>query len=595
VRNRGLGHGVIPDEAVRAVEYLSAAIDTASDKFHAPPMLVIQEIKASPDCPGEFMERGILYDGDKEQRWERCGSHEDLLQLKRLYFLGKDGQAIPAPPFVQLDQGSFWFLQKYRRGANSLFTDYRTTVARADPFWDGHLSEFFEERFERARQTAVQCSCTGVLHNLPPESDLYAKFVGRTTDLAKLTERLNPRVQTHIVALGGLGGVGKTALARYLAQPLVESRPGELYFDYIVWASAKTTILREEVERVVPGVEDIDDVLNEIARVAESPEIIYVKPFDRKREQVLELLESQRFLVIIDNFETVKNKNSFWEFLLTIPRPSKVLVTSRETFAEGCITIQVPELGREEALEVFANECKALGVDPVTLLNKRTEKEIMERTAGVPLALKHIAILIHRGATLEQALQRLGGKTGPIADFCFRETFRTLEKPEKTVWLAMGIFQRPVAVGELVQVTALPEKEVRDILNTLKQYSIVNRSVDQEGYEIFSCLPLTLEFARKEADTWPLADELRHRFSQYRTLISRAGIKKENTAAARIFREAGVVHPRLLAQELARRALGSQREGDTPQALELIAEAEKIDPKEKSVYSGPRILDQAIS
>lgn len=295
-------------------------------------------------------------------------------------------------------------------------------------------------------------------------------------------------------------------------------------------------------------------------------------------------MKDGRFLLIVDNFETVKNKNAFWQFLLEIPSPTKVLGTSRTTFAEGCLTIEVRELAKEESLEIFANECKSLGLDPTSLLTKRTEKEIVERTGGVPLALKHIAILVHRGAVLDQALQKLGAQSGPLAEFCFRETFKTLGQQEKTVWLCFGIFQRPVAVGELVAITGLPEEDVKKTLNMLRQYSIVNRSLDEEGYETFSCLPLTLEFAKKEIETWAAADEMMHRYRQYRNLISRAGIKKGGTGAAQIFRETGVVHPRLLAHELARRALAYHRDGDTAQAFELIAEAEKIEPKEKSVW-----------
>src|SRR5205814_5585958 len=141
---------------------------------------------------------------------------------------------------------------------------------------------------------------------------------------------------------------------------------------------------------LMPGFTDIEDVLDEIARVADSPDLIYQRPFERKKELILGLLMDGRFLLVVDNFETVKKKQAFWEFMLEMPAPSKVLVTSRETFSEGCLTVQVLELDQEEALEVFRNECQNLGLASRNNLQTAKEKDhLIQRTGGIPLALKH--------------------------------------------------------------------------------------------------------------------------------------------------------------------------------------------------------------
>lgn len=540
---------------------------------------------ADSERVGEFLVRGILFAGDSEKLWQERRAYEDLLSLKRLHFLDSKGRAVPSPPFLQLEGRSFWFLQKYRRGGKSLFSDFKSAQSRSDSHWDEYLKDFYEGRFEQGDRIPVQVSPTGVFHNLPPENEAYRKFIGRLKDLRDLHSNLRPERRTHIVALGGVGGVGKTAVARALAQSVADSPDQGRNFDYIVWVSAKTNVLKETVEALRPGFEDVEDVLDEIARVADSPQLIYQKPFEKKKAEILDLLAGGRFLLVIDNFETVKRKEKFWEFLLDIPSPSKVLVTSRETFSEGCLTSQITELPEADALEVFSQECRALGDNPEPVLkNKKDRTELAARTGGVPLALKHIAILLHRGEPLADALHRLSAKVGPIAEFCFRETFKILGKGEKSVWVAMGIFQRPATIGELVQVTALSEHELQEILNTLRQYSIIARSVDEEGYEVFSCLPLTLEFARKEADSWAGASEMAHRYRQYRAVISRAGILEGQSEAARIARSAGVVHPKLLARELARKALAVYREGRSTEAMELIEAAERIDKQQQAVW-----------
>jgi tetratricopeptide (TPR) repeat protein len=584
VRNRGPGHGAIPTEAESPVVEVCRSLESACDRAAKLTVIVPLETVSCKDCPGEFVQRGILYEDEKQLRWEEKRGVEDLLELRQMHYLDKEGLPCAGPPFVQTEANSLWMLLKYRGEADSFFTDFRSASPRKDTYWSKYVRDFFEGRFERAGKTAIQQSATGVFHSLPPETDLYPKFVGRGSDLSSLVDRLSVKRQTHIVALGGVGGVGKTALARFFAESVVNAPDGERTFDYVVWVSAKTSMLADEVKPLTPGFENIEDLLDHIARVADSPQLIYLKPIDRKKGEVADLLANGRFLIIVDNFETVKNKGAFWNFLLEVPAPTKVLVTSRELSSEGCVTIELREVGAKEALQIFANECENLGLGTKSILSKRQEKAIIERTGGVPLALKHIAIMIHRGVTFDQAIERLGAKSGPLAEFCFRQTFTTLGQNEKTVWLAMGLFQRPIWPSELTPVTTIPEEEVRSILNTLKTYSIVNRSLDDEGYETFSCLPLTLEFAKKELETWPGSAEMAHRYRQYRLLFSRAAIKKEGSGVARIAKETGVVHPMLLAQELARRALSCQREGDTAQAFELIAEAEKIYPKEKSIW-----------
>jgi tetratricopeptide (TPR) repeat protein len=584
-RNKGIGHGGIPQpEDMNAIQEICKVLDLIASDFLRAGMLGITEIRADENRPGYYLERGIRWDASGEHPWEEQRAAENLLQLRSLSFLDRRNP-VPAPPFIQVDQGALWFLQKYRKGGKSPFTDFFGNQPKNNPYWDDALRSFLEGRYERAGKQSLQISSTGVYHNLPDESDAYTKFIGRVKELENLAFQLGPSRRTHILALGGVGGVGKTALSRAFVRSIAISKDSERDFDYVVWVSAKTTILKEEIEPLAPGFADVEDVLDEIARVAESPELIYQRPFEKKKEQILSLLSDGRFLLVIDNFETVKNKKAFWEFMLEIPAPSKVLVTSRETFTEGCLTVQVLELEEAEALEVFRYECSNLGLDASKIVVSVKDKEhLIHRTGGIPLALKHVAILMVRGNTLHEALNRLGAKEGPIADFCFRETFKVLDKFEKATWIGLGIFQRPVALGELVQVTALPEADLLKSLNSLKSFSIVNRSIDEAGEEEFSCLPLTLGFAKKEMENWPPAAEMLHRYKQYRAVISRAGIKDSGTEAGRIVRDSKAVHPKLVTRELSKRAMILYRSGDVQEAIELIEAAERLDPKERSLW-----------
>jgi tetratricopeptide (TPR) repeat protein len=586
LRNRSIGHGGIPGfDVFGAEEDVCVALETLCSQVGSPSMLWIQEARTSPDKPGEFVMYGRYFDGQREHPWTKSVNTEGLLAIRQLHFLDSDNHPVPSVPFLQYDVGVLWFLQKYRRGGNSLFTDFGSQWQKSDPYWDGYLRNFLEERFEKGGQITLQTSLAGVSHSLPTEDESYRRFIGRENELKLLEDRLGPSRQIPIIAIGGVGGVGKTSLARSLAQSIANSIESSRSFDYIVWVSAKTSTLKEFVEPLTPGFEDIDDVLDEVARVAESPELIYQRPFEKKKAVILDLLKSGRFLLVIDNFETVKRKDSFWEFLLEIPAPSKALVTSREKYSEGCLTLDLKELTEPEAFEMFSVECRGLGMDPaVVLRNQKDRLALHQSTGGIPLALKHVAILVHRGKPLKEALQGLDGNKGPIADFCFRGTFNALGKQEKNTWVAMGIFQQPVTLAEIVQVTEMGHAEASDAIQTLSKYSIVNREVHVDGYEFFWCLPLTLEFAKKQVETWPEAAEMGHRYRQFRSLLTKAGIREERSQATRALKEISVLHPRLVARELARNALSKYRLGQVEEAYELLESAERIDAKEPIVW-----------
>jgi tetratricopeptide (TPR) repeat protein len=591
LRNKGIGHGGVPsEETALAVEELGRTIDPNAAQIKFPKMLSVQETRTDPERRGDFIQLGYYFDGEEEHPWRTATKSEDLLPIKQLHFFDGGGHPIPATPFVQIDKGTHWFLQKYRRGGNSHFTDYRSETHKTDPYWDEYVARFLDERFERGGQVAVQVSTTGVYHDLPPEIDAYKAFVGRQNELEILHTRLRPERQIPIIAIGGLGGAGKTALGRSFVQSIADAREQDRSFDYLVWVSAKTTTLQESVESVTPGFEDIEDVLDEVARVAESLELIYQRPFEKKKSAILDLLSSARFLLVIDNFETVKKKDALWDFLTEVPAPSKVLVTSRETFSEGCWTLALKELTDSEALEVFSNECKWLEVDPAPIVNNDKNKTaLLQSTGGVPLALKYVAILLDRGKMLSEALQGLDPSRGPIADFCFRGTFNALDKVEKTVWVAMGIFQRPVSQGELVQITELSELEVSRALQVLRKYTIINRDLGQDGHEVFWCLPLTLEFAKRQLDSWPGTSEMTHRYKQFRALVKKAGI---TDTGVRTLKEAPVIHPRLLARELSRAALAKYRTGGHGEALELVENAVRLDPGEVSVWEAKAEIER---
>jgi hypothetical protein len=133
VRNRGIGHGGIPrPEEAQLIEEVCKAIGSSCDRLATPRVLVTNDIRAANHKIGDFIFRGVLYSGESEELWEKRTSYEDLLPLKALHIVDNSGNPLFVPPFLQIEARTFWFLQRYRRGGKSLFTDFRTTQNKSD-------------------------------------------------------------------------------------------------------------------------------------------------------------------------------------------------------------------------------------------------------------------------------------------------------------------------------------------------------------------------------------------------------------------------------------------------------------------------------
>ena len=88
----------------------------------------------------------------------------------------------------------------------------------------------------------------------PPAPD---KFAGRDEELARLKERLKAGEVEAVAVMNGLGGIGKTALARQLAHVLYHETGSERYFRAVLWLDVtslpdESRLLRELAGQVEP-------------------------------------------------------------------------------------------------------------------------------------------------------------------------------------------------------------------------------------------------------------------------------------------------------------------------------------------------------
>jgi predicted ATPase/DNA-binding SARP family transcriptional activator len=142
-------------------------------------------------------------------------------------------------------------------------------------------------------------------HNLPPQA---TTFIGRSTELAEIAQRLSGDLACRLLNIIGPGGIGKTRLALEAAQQHLADFADGVYFVPLAPVTADHLI--------APA----------IAQALQPPVQWQIDP----RVQVLEYLRDKQLLLVVDNLEHLPAGVDLLVEILTAAPRVKLLVTSRE-------------------------------------------------------------------------------------------------------------------------------------------------------------------------------------------------------------------------------------------------------------------------
>lgn len=328
-----------------------------------------------------------------------------------------------------------------------------------------------------------------VLHNLP--SPTYGTFVGRVAEVEDLQNLLRPYPQSvqHIIIVHGRGGVGKSALALFLAHWYVsqhQSLPTEEQFDAIIWFSGKEMILTPKgpekrlANQVLRTLSDLCEVISTTLR----RENITRAGKDDQEQLARRALASQRTLLIIDNLETIDDEG-LMAFLREPPAPTKVLITSRHYEPLG-LHRPLMEMGKDEALDLIKNQARHAHV----MLDHTEVLSIYDRTTGLPLAvvwvIGNLSYYQHPVATI---LRRLRDVDGDVLQFLFQDEMQRIRgKDAHRLLMALALFPvdaRRDAIGYVAGFEGNSQESNdrrEDGLAMLVRLSLINYSQERKRY-----------------------------------------------------------------------------------------------------------------
>ena len=278
----------------------------------------------------------------------------------------------------------------------------------------------------------------------PPPQD----FTGRKQELEELSLACKT---SNRVAIAGLGGMGKTTLAKKYAK---EARK-EYDFVYFVPASSKNELTR--------GLVDLADTL-QIDKAKKQEERLFLL---QKR------LNQRGYLLIFDN---VDDPETFEELQKYLPERGKSLVVttrSHEIFIRHNFTLlSLPQFSPEEGADYLQ---KATG------RQERANSELLtKKLGGLPLALTHAASYIRaKNITIQTYLELFDEKFTAL----FTKDSLTLKKDEKTILTTWNISletiekKDPFARKLLFFISLLSKEPIA--LSTLTKWLAQRESLDK--------------------------------------------------------------------------------------------------------------------
>lgn len=342
------------------------------------------------------------------------------------------------------------------------------------------------------------------LRRIKPRLELptYSRLFGVADKMAEVRSRLETPSEPWLLALEGMGGVGKTSLADALSRELAS----EACFGEIGWVSARRRLFH---------------LSGEVKALPEEPALTLAELVDRLVDQfalaglgrrsdaerlagMKDLLKSQPCLVVIDNLETVADYRTLVSQLGGLVNPSKFLITTRYSLRDvsGVYTLTLRELSGDDTLALIRHEAETRGLHELANASEAELRQIYEVTGGNPLATKLLVGQVHTLSLLVTLARFDAAKGRPVEEllgFVYAHAWQALDGDSRRVLQAMLLVTEEG--GRLEQIAAAAELDQDDAatcLQRLATLSLVNVGGDLQERR-YSLHQLTHTFLARQS------------------------------------------------------------------------------------------------
>ncbi|MBC6479085.1 MAG: NACHT domain-containing protein [Hormoscilla sp. GM7CHS1pb] len=320
-----------------------------------------------------------------------------------------------------------------------------------------------------------------------------SSFYGRAPELATL-EQWIVSDRCRLVALLGMGGIGKTSLAVRIAQQIQDK------FEYVIWRSLRHAPPLKDLlldlllaqNKAVPKLEDIDELISE----------------------AIERFGTYRCLLVLDNLETIlQSKELVGQYRPGYEDYGELLRRFAEAPHNSCLLLTSQEKPKKIAqLEGDVLPVRSLFLtglkepDAKQILQAKglsgevKWKILMQLYRGNPLALKIVATTIRElfNGNVAQFLKHKMLVFGDIQDLLDEPLSRLSDLEQEIIyWLA--IERQPISLERLRADMMLPEvvRELLEALGSLGRRSLLETSTEADE-SLFTLQPTVMEYVTNQ-------------------------------------------------------------------------------------------------
>lgn len=328
---------------------------------------------------------------------------------------------------------------------------------------------------------------------LPPPT--YTRLFGVDELCQELTALLAMPEAPWVVALVGMGGLGKTAVADWVTRHLIQ----ELSFSHVVWikAAASHTMGGQAEPPSLTYEKILNQLLAELFPEARAPLAVV----DRAAK-VRQTLKARPYLVVIDNLEAAEDTSILLNHLNELAQPSKFLLTTRIRVAKQAAIRDVPldVLSFADSAAFMRHHAAETGVTAVAQATDEDLQKVYDKVGGNPLAIKivvNVLDILPLNRLLDGLTQNYPTQVLEMYMRIYWQAWQTLSENGRTLLKAMPITKEPADVDYLLAISGLSENAIWPAIEELRQRSLleVEGDLHEKRYGIHH---LTDTFLRTE-------------------------------------------------------------------------------------------------
>ncbi len=346
------------------------------------------------------------------------------------------------------------------------------------------------------QETAVRQNRLHTLQvQLPPPT--YTNLFGSQNHVDELIGYLTQPDTPGVIAIVGIGGIGKTALADQVTRAILP----RFIFQDVFWLRVSP----DDTNGALPPDAILEKLINDLVEHL-CPQT--ATSGNGRIACLRQTLKSRPTLIVIDNLESEADTSSLLNALNDWAIPSKFLLTTRVRLpaASTAYSLVLDELPLPAAADLIYTQAQNLNLNDLMPASDAVVRQIYAVTGGNPLALK-LVVGLTAVLPLQQILTDLTAaqisEIGQLYRHIYWQAWHSLSPTGQTLLemmpLAAGVGVKP---EQMQAMSGLPEQELWPAITELVNRSLLEvRGTTWERR--YGTHRLTESFLRTEIIHWP--------------------------------------------------------------------------------------------